>query len=390
MSGGDSRRKIILTTFFAHAIAGGGFFTRIPDIQTNLALSEATLGAALTALPVASLATNVLAGRIIGAIGTCVILFVGVPLLGIGAALAAGAPNLPTLVAALILAGGSFSLANVAMNVEADRVEADTGRRVMARCHGLWSAGMLVSALIGVVARGYGISAFAHLAAVALAVVALSALVLARLVASPPRGSAAPTAKAISVPTRRTFVLMLFGVSGSIVQIATQSWSVIYLRDIFGSAPWVQSLSLPAFLGAMTAGRLIADGWTERFGPPPVARGLTLLAVAGGVMVVLAPNVPMALAGFALLGFGTGVHFPLMITAAADSPNRPAAESVSSVILSMGLVMLVVPGGIGLIAETIGLRAAFAAVVPPLLLTIILSGRLVRPSPPPAPHPEAP
>ena len=151
--------------------------------------------------------------------------------------------------------------------------------------------------------------------------------------------------------------------------------SVIYLRDSFAAPAWLDTMVLPIYLAAMTLGRLWGDDWTERWGAARVAVVTTGLALVGAGLAAVAPS--LWVAGFALLGAGTGVHFPLMISAAAQSGGR-AADNVSSLLLSMGVVMLVVPGALGLVAESFGVRMVFAALLAPLALSALLAPQLVR------------
>lgn len=372
-----NQRPIILTTFLAHALAAASIFTRIPDLQKDLALSEAVLGLALTALPVAGLIANIAAGRVIEAVGTRAIVTLGIPLMAVFSATAALAPNLPLLLISFIGLGIAFSLANVAMNVEADRIETATGRRVMNRCHGIWGAGMLASSLIGAAARGTGVSAEAHLGAMIVPIALMSLMVLTRLEGKPVKGADTIRRAGLSLPTRATLVVMLFGIAAGMSQAGAQNWSVIYLRDTFTAPDWVDSLTIPAFLATMTLGRLFADTWIERFGAVRVALTQTGLATLGALAVIAAPSAWFAVAGFAVMGAGSGVHFPLAISAAAKLGDRPAAENVSAVILSMSAAMLAAPAIMGAIAEGYGLRMAFAAILPTLLISLALTPRVL-------------
>lgn len=339
-------------------------------------MSEALLGLALTTASLGGLAINLVSGRIVQSLGVRPILVIGLPLLAVLSALTAYAPSVPVLFVVILGMGVSFSLTNVAMNVEADRVETATGRRVMNRCHGIWSAGMLAAAVLGVGARGWAIPAGLHLMALVPLVAAMAALVAMAMDPCPETDGDRSRRPGFALPSRRTFLLVLFGLSGGVCQIGTQNFSVIFMRDTFAAPDWVDTLTLPAFLVSMTLGRMFADRLTERFGPVSVAFSLGLLSLAGAVMVAAAPAVAVALAGFALLGLGTSVLFPLMISAAARLGARPAAESVSAVIFLTGLVMLAAPALMGWIAETAGLRMAFAAFIPTILMTLVLSRQL--------------
>ena len=79
-----------------------------------------------------------------------------------------------TLFAALVLFGFSLTNANIAMNVEADRVEAATGRRLINRCHGSWGVGFLLASLVGTGMVAAGLSPLTHFIVVFALVTALA------------------------------------------------------------------------------------------------------------------------------------------------------------------------------------------------------------------------
>ena len=54
-----------------------------------------------------------------------------------------------SLFVALFLIGLCHPVVDVAMNVEAARIERAGGRRIMSTCHGFWSLGAVIGGLIG-------------------------------------------------------------------------------------------------------------------------------------------------------------------------------------------------------------------------------------------------
>ncbi len=368
----DTARRRILWTFFVQAFAGGGLFARIPDIQLRLGLTEAELGLALAGAASGGLLSLGLSGALVGWFGTRPILIIGLPLMAAMAVAAALAPSLALLIPALLIGGMAFSVTNVAMNVEADRIEAAGGIRVMNRCHGFWSLGMLAASLIGVGARAIPVTPALHFLVILPLVLAVTAILFAAYDAAPRRG-AKTRRPGFAMPSRITLLLMAFGISASIAQSTIQNWSVIFMRDTFAAPDWIDTLTLPAFLLAMTLGRLFADGWITRFGTVAVGRGLALLAFVSALLVTLSPSLPLVILGIALQGLGTAALFPIMVTAAAEVPDRSAEENVASVILATSIVILVAPLVVGWTAETLGLRAAFALVLPFFLLTVWLA-----------------
>ena len=57
--------------------------------------------------------------------------------------------NGPTLFVFLFLIGTVYVLVDVAMNVEAARIQGVLGRRIMSTCHGFWSIGAVVGSVMG-------------------------------------------------------------------------------------------------------------------------------------------------------------------------------------------------------------------------------------------------
>lgn len=370
----SSGAATIMAVFLAQAVAGGSLMTRIADIQQGLGLDEAQLGLALSGGPVGGLASFLVSGAIVGRLGTRHVLLWGIPAIALLTLAMGIAPDAVTLFLAGAVHGVVFSLTNVAMNVEADRVEALSGIRVMNRCHGLWSAGLLLTALTGVLARGMAVPVAVHFALLVPPVV-LAVWWLVMPMRPAPERPGTGQGRAVALPTRATVLLMAFGLAGGVVQAGAQNWSVILMRDSYAVSDWIETMALPLFLLALTLGRMFADGWNVAFGSVRVTRVLAWIALLGCALVMAPVHWMLALAGFAAMGLGICGLFPLMVSAAAKIGDRPAAENVSSVIMITGLVMLAVPSLMGVMAESWGIRAAFALAVPSLLLTLAVSRR---------------
>jgi MFS family permease len=88
--------------------------------------------------------------------------------------------------------------------------------------------------------------------------------------------------------------------------------------------------------------------------------------------------VPVAFAGFALLGFGVASAFPQALSAAARLGDRPAAENVAALSLMNSIVLFLTPPLIGFAASQWGIRAAFALFLPFAALAILLAGNLAE------------
>jgi MFS family permease len=319
-----------------------------------------------------------IASLIVERAGAKAVCILGLPMLATASFAFASASTLPLAIIALLLFGMSFSVVNVAMNVEADRIEVALGRRIMSRCHGFWSLGFLATALAGVAATGFGLSAGVHLGLVVPIVVAGVTFAVVPLAESAPRRhSGKPEKSMMTWPSLATLGIVCFGLLGSIVQGGTQNWSVIYMRESFEVPDWMDALTIPAFLLALTFGRLSGDRWLDHYGTLRVGFGLVSTALLGLIIVVTSGFFWGALAGFALMGLGVSIIFPLMVTAAAALGDRAASANVAAVTMTTGIGMLVVPPIMGFMADNYGIRAAFAALLPAFLLAYLTLRQVV-------------
>jgi MFS family permease len=366
----------IIALFFVHALTIGALHTRIPDIQLQLGLSEAQLGLMLMGQPLGALAMFLFASPIIERYGPRLVILVLLPFATIGAALVAVVFDPVVIFVLLALNGMAFSLTNIAINVETDRVEAATGARVMNTCHGVWSIGFLLTSVLGAAMRGLDVSPALHLWLLTPIAIGLTLLLVLPMPAIPPRPHAGDTRRKLAWPTLATMGLVAFGLGAALTEGAARSWSIIYLRDNFEVAAWIESMALPALLVAMAGGRLIADRWIDRFGPVLVARVLAGIAIVGMALLVASPTALLALAGFGLVGIGICVLYPLTLSAAARLGDRPASQNVAATTLIFQLLNLGAPVLIGAVAQGLGIRMAFAMLLPLLVLTWAMAGRL--------------
>ena len=107
-----------------------------------------------------------------------------------------------------------------------------------------------------------------------------------------------------------------------------------------------------------------------------VARVLLVVLGVGDVLVFFAPNAVLALLGFALMGMGTSVLFPLAMSAAAQRTDRPAAINVAALAQTAFVSFMVGPPLLGIVAEHFGIRWSFGVGLPLVLLSLVVSGVL--------------
>ena len=372
-------QRLIMLIFFLQPVAFGSWLPRIPDIQQKLGLGPAELALALLGMPVGILVTLPFAGRFVARIGgRATILYGFVAFLGV-VWLPSWAPNIITLFAALGLVGVAMATLELGLNVTADAIEKRSGRLIMSTCHGFWSFGIMAGSLVGV---GFAAANVAPHWAVPIAAAIMLPISVAAARALPEFSDDMLARAADDKAGRRGLAswpligicLFVFGVA--MTEGAVADWSAVFLRDVFNQSSASAGLGYSVFAFMVAAGRFGGDWLKSRYGPVAVARACGLTSIAGLLIVVISAAPPLALLGFAAMGFGVSAGFPLAVTAAADQTDRPAAQSVAILSFVALLGFLIGPPLIGFVAEQADMRFGLAMLFPALAASIAFTGRL--------------
>lgn len=378
-------QRLIMLVFFLQPIAFGSWLPRIPEIQSGLGLGPAALALALLGMPLGTLLTLPFAGPLVGRIGARTTIIVGFVYYAMAASLPAFAPDPIMLFIALMLAGSAISFLELGLNVGADAVEKSGGVLIMTKSHGFWSVGIMVGSLIGSGMAGLGIAPQWAILAVALVTMPMG---IAAGMALPQMANEAPAAhetqrSAWSLPGPALIGVCLFVFGITMTEGAMADWSAIFLRDALSAEGGIVGLGYSVFAFMVAAGRFGGDSLKARLGGVGTARLCGTLAVAGAATLYLAPNVAIALIGFGTIGFGVSVGFPLAVTAAAGIGDRAASANVAVLSFVALTGFLIGPPMIGFVAEHSDIRIGIACVIPFLLVSLLLAGRL-NPSAAPA------
>ncbi len=369
----------VFACFFLFAFALGALLGRLPDIQQHLELTESQLGLMLIGMALGSLISLSLSSPLIERLGarlTAVVTVIGTAFFY---ALIPWLPSAWLVFAALFAAGLLAGMLEINLNLEADRIEAQLGRRVMNRAHGMWSLGFFVTALVAAGARQAAIPTTVHTGVVFLVVAAAAGLLLRGMTNAPHRPGAAgaeAVAPRIALPNLGLLPLCIIAVAAFLIEGTGIDWSVIYMRDTFDVAPFIGGLSLTLFTALMALGRLFADPVVDRFGPRAVATTLLAIAAIGSLAIGLAPHPYVAIAGFGLIGLGSSSVYPLAVSAAAQRTDRPSAVNVAALAQVSFVVFFLGPPLLGFVAEHFGIRLSYLLVLPVIVGGLLLAGAL--------------
>ena len=370
----------VYSAFFLYAFAMGGIFPRLPEIQRALGVAEGAFGLALTGAACGTMVSLTFAGPFLDRVGHRRALLGLTGLLPVFYAVASNAGGPLALFLLLVPAGVCIGAIEIIVNLEADRLEHQTGRRFMNRAHGFWSLGFFVAGLTGAALSQLGVSPQWHLALVVPVEIVGLALLLGRFDAAPHRDTTAgaPAAARFARPTAGVMLLVALTLSAMVLEGAGADWSAIYMRDVFGAAPFMAGLAVATGAGAQAIARFFADRFVERHQPVAVARVLLAVLGAGTALVFTAPAAWAALLGFALMGIGTSAIFPLAMSAAAQRTDRAPATNVAALAQFSFVAFLLGPPLLGYVAQAFGIRWTFGVGLPLIALSFAAAAALRR------------
>lgn len=369
-----SSARRVYASFFLYALALGGLYPHMAEIQENMGVAEGALGLGLIGTAFGTLISLTFGGPLIERLGHRKVLLFGLPLVAIFYALASFASQPIALFLWLMPAGICIGAIEQVVNLEADRVEHVLGRRIMNRSHAFWSLGFAFAGLLGGLAAEWGLKPQSHLALMVLVIILATVLLLGQFEPAGHRpqvndGLSTNLAKRFAWPTSFIVVLVVATLAPMMMEGAGIDWSAIYMREMFNSSPLICGLAVAAGASTQAITRFFADQFVEKFDPVKVSRFM-ILVLAGGVCLVTWGQVDwVALLGFGLMGVGTSVIFPLAMSAAAQRTDRPAAVNVAALAQTSFVIFLLGPPLLGWVAEVWHIRASFGISLPLIALS---------------------
>ncbi len=309
-------RSAIGAAFFTQGLVFISLTTRLPRIQDRWDLGELALSAVLLMMVLLAGAGSLVAERLAPRLDSAVVLRAGLLVIGASVSVVVLAPTTAVFVLALAAYGTGLGLVDATGNMQAVALEHRLGRVVLPSCHGAWTLGGVVAALVTLATGDVPWSATA--------VVALLPLAASVAPFLPRDHGEAATSTETDVPWRAIVLVGLALVVFYTVDTAAATWGPVYLDDVFGAPEELVALATLPYLLASGLVRLAGDRLTERVGAVRLLRAGAAVALVSLAVVVAAPAWPVAVLGFTLLGCGVAVVAPLSFSAAAALAGREA------------------------------------------------------------------
>jgi fucose permease len=245
----------------------------------------------------------------------------------------------------------------------------------MSTFHGVFSIGGLLGAGIAGVIVAAGVAPFPHLLGVALVLLALVAIAGRPLLEA---GAASDAGPAFAVPPRALFGLGVLSFCVLFGEGAVADWSAVYLENVLGSTAAVAAAGYAASSLAMAGMRFVGDALTLRFGEVRLVRAGGLLAGLGMSAALLVGTIPAAIVGFACVGAGLAVAFPIAMGAGGRTPGVAPGTAIGAIATAGYTGLLFGPPLIGFISDRAGLRSGLALVAALCFVAALLAGTVQR------------
>lgn len=373
--------QIVFVGFFIYAFSLGAMFPRLDDIQTSLEIDKAELGLLLLCIPLGLQVTLLFADRLVRAISLKNVICLGIPSICFTQFAAVAVNQIAFFAFFLIICGAFVAVVEVAINLEADRVEHALGSRIMNRSHAFWSIGFFSTAVVGALFSQFKVMLEIHFLLVCGIAFLISKIIFEDYIVASPRHTNVTKIKKFSLPTGPIFVMVLFTMSAMLVEGANIDWSVIFMREIHSASPFISgfSLAMAAFSQALV--RFFGDNLLNKFGPILISVASLFFMFLGIFLVVLSNSSILAILGFLSMGAGSAVIFPMAISIAASRSDRPAETNVASLTQFAFGMFLLGPPILGFVGEAYSLRWSFSLCIPLLILSCLMLLIMIKKEP---------
>jgi MFS family permease len=366
--------RVALTGFFAlDGFLFAGWVVRIPEIKAQVHASPALLGLALLCVSAGAVAAMGPVGRLCIRFGNHAVTVAACVLLCLSVALPPLTHSVLALGGVLLLFGAGYGAMNVGINSAAVDFVRAAGRPVMPSFHAAYSLGGLLGATVGGLLAPV-LTPTQHLgllAAGGLAVTAWAGRALLRHeVGHADDARAEATSAGSSAGAGVALLVVLLGVVAlcdAYGEGSMADWGALHLRQDLHASSAVAAAGFAVYSLTMTVGRLSGTRLVERFGATRLLVAGAAIASVGMVAAAVSPSLPLALAGFLLVGLGLANIFPLAIDR-AGALRGPRGVATASTLGFGGMVAG--PPVIGFLAQAFGLPLALLSVA----LLIALAG----------------
>ncbi|HET9474575.1 MAG TPA: MFS transporter, partial [Steroidobacteraceae bacterium] len=311
-----------IATRLAFLVAGFGvscWAPLVPYAKDRLAVDERVLGILLLCLGIGSLVAMFFTGMLSSRFGTRPVILVS------GFGLAAVLPWLAisstpfTMGVTLLLFGATLGSLDVAMNIHAVEVERNVGRPLLSGFHGLYSLGGFAGAAFVTLLLSAGLGPLPCVLIGAVLMVLAMLASWSRLL----RTKTADGEPHFAWPRGVVLVIAALAAIMFLAEGALLDWSALLITGMGLVDVEQGGTGYMLFSIAMTLARFSGDKLTARIGDRAIMLWGSLVAIAGFMLLLVAPVLAVAMAACILIGLGAANVVPVLFRRAGSQKVMP-------------------------------------------------------------------
>lgn len=345
--------------FFGQGAFFGMWGVLVPERSASLGLDPLMLALFLLVIGISLCAGIALVTRFEQYMPTTSTLRLGGPLLALSIAVCFLTLSLPVFYIAGMFTGIAAGLLEAGLNTQASQWEQQSDRRGMSFFHAMFSAGMLIGALV--ITSLFKMNIMLSIGIVSGAVIYGIGMMLRTQWMRDPAPSASATDATISLNKAIIAFLGLLIFISTLIEGGVVDWSALHLHQYHNLSLEEAGRPVLMFSVAMTSIRLVGDRLASYF-QTHLLLAVPMLAAAVVLSLALYSGQPtIIIIAYGLLGLALGNAFPLIIsTAGRLSGNKPLRQ-ISMIIACAYFGLLTGPALLGLIAHMTNLNMTILA-----------------------------
>ncbi|CNK90297.1 putative membrane transport protein [Yersinia mollaretii] len=381
------KQSIILSLlFFIHGVVYASLVPWIPEIKEHFELNNSMVGIMVSAIPAGSITFGLLSKRFINFIGLYWATNVTFLLLITCISIVPFSSSWYGITLTLFLFGIFDSWGDTCINVQAINVQKSYGQSLINRFHGAGSIGTIWGGVIAVSAIGAGLS----MGQFSIAIFSINlTMLIAYIVFFQSEKTQSEIFIRGNIKQKMSFsekemyiIALIILVFTCGIEETASIWGAIYMKDSYEVSSTASGLPYLACQICMVIGRIFGDAFTNRFGKIITLKCGVVIAAFGVILVVGIHSSIITVLGFALIGLGISVVFPLIISFIGQLPNINATNGITFATWMSRVGLLLTPPLLGMLADMTSLRVALIAVLMSclfiLLLINYLSNKLIK------------
>ena len=372
--------KLIQALFSVYAFLIMSWIPRFPEIKANLGLNIGEFGTLISTGAFGGVVSLFLTGHLVHKYGVKRVILTNIWIMGVAYFFIVRTESLGIFLICNIAIGWSSSAYHISINAQGFSAMARVKDLTIARLHGMWSLGTLLTAIFSGFILNF-ITISWHVGGLAvIATLVLTAIVqrLTPVLIKPNQDEE----EHLPLKTLFTSFRIDWLVSGGFltavfIEFSTGDWSAIFAKERIGVSPGLAALPYIIFMIAIITGRLNSGKLAKRFHVQRMIRFLALFG-GGGFLIFLAITVQIpanhkniALAttciAFAFAGIGSSVITPSFFAAANQRSPLPSAVVIGQLGVINVFSVFVIKAVVAWTAQFTG-SLAIALTIPALML----------------------